>query len=309
MNSICVLQIEAVHVRGGVNLLEVSMFQLRSWMNMFYTATSAEPTAEKSARGSAQLHTHSLEGRPQQVVLAATPTMCAWCLEQIIPADQQPGPHPELHGQTWCTRCVHEYHSMPKSGKCPAGVIFACIEAETGRRLLLFGLERNQQWCHFQGNADKADRNLWMVACREGAEESCYALGSAREMYVNYFAVKGKVFEPGRWGAFIVDLGRLTTTEREAVVARHKSNLAGAFGRAPTKCESEMIVMAWCDATAFVAAVEKATDKSKFFVPALDAGRHRFRSWALPYFKQMVVDPQFRVWLASPGGGKRHTVS
>ena len=42
------LQIEAVHVRGGVNLLEVSMFQLRSWMNMFYPATSAEPTAEKS---------------------------------------------------------------------------------------------------------------------------------------------------------------------------------------------------------------------------------------------------------------------
>ena len=118
--------------------------------------------------------------------------LCKWYLEQGV-ADQPP-PHPTLVNPTdrWCARYVSEYRAMPA-----AGIIPVCRLRQSDwleKRGCLIGLEfvkRSGQyecWCYLQGRADTADRNTQMVACREAAEESCYALGSTRQLYANVIA-------------------------------------------------------------------------------------------------------------------------
>ena len=121
--------------------------------------------------------------------------LCKWYLEQGV-ADQPPS-HPTLVNPTdrWCARYVSEYRAMPAAG------IFPSLQTETKRLageawLLNWAGVRQKIWAvrvlvlqpYLQGRADTADRNTQMVACREAAEESCYALGSPRQLYANVTA-------------------------------------------------------------------------------------------------------------------------
>ena len=72
-------------------------------------------------------------------------------------------------------------NASSKKPGMPAGMMPCCIEEETGRPLVLLGLEKDG-WCTFQGRPDKADTSLGYTAAREGAEEMVYALGSTEEI-------------------------------------------------------------------------------------------------------------------------------
>ena len=61
------------------------------------------------------------------------------------------------------------------------GIMPCCIEKETGRPLVLLGLEE-KGWCNFQGRVDSTDTSLGHTFAREGAEELVYCLGSAEEI-------------------------------------------------------------------------------------------------------------------------------
>ena len=100
---------------------------------------------------------------------------CAWC--HISPGTIIIHPTLQEPNQRFCENCHHDYLKMRPSLKCPSGIIPCCRLKDSGEKYFLFGLE-NSGWCHLQGRDDPSDKSIEMTACREGAEESCYAIGT-----------------------------------------------------------------------------------------------------------------------------------
>merc|ERR1719336_3332463 len=74
-----------------------------------------------------------------------------------------------------------------------AGIVFMCRSPDSGKVYILFGQEKwhHPKWCLPYGNSDPQDGGdrKW-TACREAAEETCYALGPPRRIY-DEFLVRG----------------------------------------------------------------------------------------------------------------------
>eukprot|EP00931_Biecheleriopsis_adriatica_P105700 TRINITY_DN80240_c0_g1_i1.p1 TRINITY_DN80240_c0_g1~~TRINITY_DN80240_c0_g1_i1.p1 ORF type:complete len:447 (-),score=57.63 TRINITY_DN80240_c0_g1_i1:79-1419(-) len=219
---------------------------------------------------------------------------CEWCHELCASngGEREP-PGPGLRGP-WCTRCVTEYHAWPADDrKFPSGLLPGCQDAESGNTRLLFGYERG--WCHFQGNADPGDRDNVMVACREAAEETCFAIGAPRSLKVNYFDTGNA--KPMFGGAWLIDMGILSLAEQQAIVDLHHANLHGALWRKPTKCESEMSKLQWVEAQEVLAAIEASGGKN-ISVPSLGSS---FRAWTVRYYPSMAERKTFREFCLRKG--------
>jgi 8-oxo-dGTP pyrophosphatase MutT (NUDIX family) len=170
-----------------------------------------------------------------------------------------------------------------------------CQDAESGKTRLLFGYEG--RWCHFQGKADPGDRDNVMVACREAAEETCFAIGAPRSLKVNYFdAGNAKSMFGGAW---LIDMGILDEAEQQAIVDRHHANLHGALWRKPTRCESEMSKLQWVEAEEVLAAIEAYRPGEKSIsVPSLGG---RFRSWTVEFYVPMAKRQWFKEYCLRKG--------
>jgi len=124
-----------------------------------------------------------------------------------------------------------------------------------------------------------------MVACRAAAEKTCYALGPPKKLKETYFDA-GKVSQPGRWGAYLLDMGVLTCQERQDIVAQHKENLQGAT---LVKAEDALLELRWCEASPLLDAIDGHRDDRAISVFGM-----RFRRRLTPYYKLMAADPGFR---------------
>jgi len=128
-----------------------------------------------------------------------------------------------------------------------------------------------------------------MVSCREAAEESCYALGAPRSLRVNFFDA-GKVTTMFG-GAWLADMGVLSTAEQEKIIQAHHANRTGALWRQPKRCELEMTRLQWCEAREFLIAVESCGIGKGITVPSLGS---RFRNWTTEYYVRMSKKDAFR---------------
>eukprot|EP00927_Polykrikos_kofoidii_P066090 TRINITY_DN61749_c0_g1_i1.p1 TRINITY_DN61749_c0_g1~~TRINITY_DN61749_c0_g1_i1.p1 ORF type:complete len:382 (-),score=47.40 TRINITY_DN61749_c0_g1_i1:78-1223(-) len=194
----------------------------------------------------------------------------------------------------WCLRCFAEYGEWPPGSVLPAGVVPSCIASEIGKPMLLFGRDESGQWCHPQGNDDTTDRNSVMVACRQGGEKTCYALGAPREIKTTYFDT-GQFYQPGKWVAYVLKMGTLDVATREAIVQRHRWNLLGAFGRPPRACEAGFSELRWCDAFDVYKAIDEHCGANGIRVPSFGDG-FRFRRWCTEYYRMMAGDRQFHAF-------------
>lgn len=215
---------------------------------------------------------------------------CEWCHEIcVFNGGQCPAPGKGQKGN-WCSRCVAEYKAWPPSKHTgPSGLLVGCTDADSGKALLLFGLERSGKWSHFNGNDDEGDRDNVMVACRETAEESCYALGAPRYLKTNFFDA-GKVTAMFG-GAWLADMGVLSSEEQEKILQAHHANRNGTLWRNPKRCELEMTRLQWCEAHEFLTAVENCRGKDVVSVSSLGAP---FRSWTTRYYVHMSKKSVFR---------------
>eukprot|EP00746_Dinoflagellata_sp_MGD_P002006 gnl/MRDRNA2_/MRDRNA2_103853_c0_seq1.p1 gnl/MRDRNA2_/MRDRNA2_103853_c0~~gnl/MRDRNA2_/MRDRNA2_103853_c0_seq1.p1 ORF type:complete len:481 (-),score=78.65 gnl/MRDRNA2_/MRDRNA2_103853_c0_seq1:121-1563(-) len=219
---------------------------------------------------------------------------CEWCHGVCtLNGGQFPAPGKGQQG-SWCSRCVAEYRAWHVAKHtCPSGLLIGCTDAISGKTLLLFGLERSGKWCHFNGNNDPGDCDNVMVACRETAEETCYALGAPRYLKEIFFDA-GKV-TPVFGGAWLADMGVLNTAEQDEVLRAHRSNKNGALWRQPKRCELEMTRLQWCEAREFLNAVDHlppmCCKKGSLTIPSLGS---RFRRWTIKYYVGMSKTRSFR---------------
>ena len=209
---------------------------------------------------------------------------CPWC--HISPGTICIHETLQEKHQLFCEDCHNDYLKMKTSLKIPAGIIPCCRLKDSGEKYFLFGLE-NSGWCHLQGKDDPSDKSIEMTACREGAEESCYALGTPQYLMKEYFE-KGRFSHPGRWGAFVLDFGELSQTSMDHIIQKHKENLVKikSLDRPPTSCESEMLELKWCSYKNFKKSVEECVDKNNLVIKGFDEGK--FRPWCLKYYKMLV---------------------
>merc|ERR1712039_5365 len=124
------------------------------------------------------------------------------------------------------------------------------------------------------GNDDDADRDNKMVACREAAEETCYALGAPRSLKVKYFDTGNAKQVFG--GAWLIDMGRLSPEQQQQILDLHQRNKHGGFWRELTKCEREMEQLKWVDAREVLDTLDAADRNTHAIVPSLGS---RFRRW------------------------------
>jgi len=168
-------------------------------------------------------------------------SMCPWCGK----FGDQKAPHHSLD-DGWCKRCVREYKDWPRGDKHASGCMVGCSDQETGKLKLLFGQERNGSYSHFHGNADPGDRDSFMAALREAAEELSYCLGFPRDL-ITKFEVKHL-----KGCAWFINIGVKSRAEREAIVKKHDDHRnKGHFVRELHWCEREMRKVKWIDAVEF----------------------------------------------------------
>jgi len=199
----------------------------------------------------------------------------------------------------WCQRCTTEYNAWPQvDNKCPSGLLLGCIDADSGRPLLLFGREKSGFWCHPHGNADSGDRDNVMAACREAAEETCFGLGPPRHLKTTYFDT-GKASLVINSGAWLIEMGTLSGAAQMAIVARYKANLNGALWRKPRPSEVEMTELRWCDAREFLEAVKAHSSNDQGIQsPSLDS---QFRRWLTRYYKILADNADFLAFCSGEG--------
>lgn len=149
-----------------------------------------------------------------------------------------------------------------------------------------------------QGNADASDRDNIMVACREAAEETGFALGPPRHLKVTLFD-GGRATRVFR-GCWLVDLGPLSAEARDGVVRRHVANtVGGAFWRRLHHCEMEMEQLRWVPAEEVLAAFARHRRSNGILVPSLGSP---FRSWTTPYYQSLVQHSGFRAFCERGAG-------
>mmetsp|Transcript_89184 Transcript_89184/g.158048 ORF Transcript_89184/g.158048 Transcript_89184/m.158048 type:complete len:238 (+) Transcript_89184:45-758(+) len=212
--------------------------------------------------------------------------LCKWChaAEPAIPSSML---HPKMQYGSWCTRCAAEYIDWPLQKRTyPAGVIPYCTAEETGTSMLLFGRGRGH-WCHPCGKNEDYDADAIMVACRQGAETTGHALGTPKQLRELFEA--GKVFQPGRWGAYALDLGVLSAQERQTILDKHKKHLSEGLGQAVRPCEAEMSELRWFEAAQILDAIDGHTKDG-----AITMGQVSFRRWCTAFYKLMSKDQRFR---------------
>jgi len=165
-----------------------------------------------------------------------------------------------------------------------------CRDPHTGTAYILVGQERRSgnPWCFPYGKAEKKDKgNRKRTAAREACEETCYALGLPGDVYRKYF--RGK--DPQRFGgAYLIDLGFMTETDRRNVIKRHLENRNGrglqqVLQRRPKGCEREMVQLKWCDGSTFL----KHAGGS---IP----GFGHFRGFCARIMRQMAKSRSFSNW-------------
>ena len=209
---------------------------------------------------------------------------CAWC--HISPGVINIHPSLQDKHTLFCQECHNDYSEFKPSQKTPAGIIPSCFLKETKQQYFLFGLEK-AGWCHLQGNADPSDKSVKMTACREGAEEACYSIGTPQYIMKEFFD-KGKYSQPGNWGAFILNFGEMSQKEMNNIIQKHKENIIKikSLNREPTNCEKEMLELRWCLVNDFKQSVTNCNDKQNLVVGGFDS--RKFRPWCLPYYKVLV---------------------
>ena len=211
---------------------------------------------------------------------------CSWC--HISPGEVIIHETLREKHQRFCKYCHTDYLQLRETIKSPSGVIPCCILKNTNDKYFLFGLEKSG-WCHLQGNDDLSDVCREMTACREGAEESCYAIGTPQYLMNEYFKKK-KYSEPGGWGAYVLDFGEMSLKSMNHIIEKHKENLIKikSLDREPTKCEKEMLELKWCSYKDFKASVTNCYDKNNLIINGFD--NRKFRPWCLRYYKYLVAE-------------------
>jgi len=178
-----------------------------------------------------------------------------------------------------------------------AGIAFLCRDPASGRAYILVGQERmhGHAWYFPYGKAAGTNHgNHHRTAVREACEETCYALGLPDNIYSKYF--RGKQL-PQFGGAYLVDLGFMTETERNSVISCHLDNRNGnrlkkVKGRRPTGCEREMIQLKWCDGESFL----KHAGGS---IP----GFGHFRGFCANIMRKMASSHSFSQWCKQSNSG------
>lgn len=194
---------------------------------------------------------------------------CEWCHE--VGPDRRP-PHKSLKG-SWCSRCVKEYWAWPSDSPnwWASGILVVCKDPATGETWLLFNYEDwAERWANGHGHREKGDRDQLMVALRELCEEICYALGSPRDIKINYID-KGRIVMHFPGDEHLLDIGPLDSAGRQNIVDKHRANRRH-FWRKLTKCEKECSELKWVTATEFLKACkkyDKMGDNDWFYMDSL----------------------------------------
>lgn len=196
---------------------------------------------------------------------------CDCCWRSELPAD-------EYRSWAMCWSCRQAHDALGACSEEPhkinAGLLFLTLDPASQQPYLLLGKEKNGKgWCIQYGTADAVDADTRMVAIREGAEESCYAVGTPREL-MNYFLRRRVRFlQDGVW---LLHLDDMSHAQRQEVVERHGRRVAEdgwleVLDRKPETCEQEHTELCWVDANTFLESVEAANSQQPIHMEGLDS--------------------------------------